>query len=332
MSTLVAESLLPVDSLECLVLVDNVTDSLSTVPAGVVNENTTLRKAGMREISGEAKCCAHHGLSLVLAARSNDEVHHVMFDAGPEAYTVTRNGDRLGVPFKDIEALALSHGHWDHGGGLPEAVRLIFEANGGRRVPVHVNEGMFVTRASQLPDGSTFPMKDVPKPETLDAAGAEVISAPEARLIGGGFFFLSGEIPRVTSYEKGLPGQLKKAADGNEWEPDPWIRDERYLAAHVKGKGLVIFSMCSHAGIVNVLKDAQGLSTGVPLYAVMGGFHLAGTGVEAIIPDTILDLLSFGLKRIVPAHCTGWRAFTALANASDEGVLMPSAVGRTFFF
>ena len=332
MSALVAASLLPVDSLECLDLVDNVTDSLSTVPAGVVNENTPLRKAGMREISGEAKCCAHHGLSLVLAARSKDEVHRVMFDAGPEAYTVTRNGDRLGVPFKDIEALALSHGHWDHGGGLPEVVRLIFEANGGRRVPVHVNEGMFVTRASQMPDGSKFPMKDVPKPETLDAAGAEVISTPEARLIGGGFFYLSGEIPRVTSYEKGLPGQVKRIADGAEWEPDPWLRDERYLAAHVKGKGLVIFSMCSHAGIVNVLKDAQGLSTEVPLYAVMGGFHLAGTGVEAIIPDTILDLLSFGLKRIVPAHCTGWRAFTALANACDESVLMPSAVGRTFVF
>lgn len=332
MSTLVAASLRPVDSLEVLVLVDNVSDSLSTVPPGVINENATLRKAGMREMSGEAKCCAHHGLSLVLAARSGDEVRHVMFDAGPEAYTVTRNGDRLGVPFKDIEAVALSHGHWDHGGGLPEAVRLIFGANGGRRVPVHVNDGMFVQRASRLPDGSALPMKDVPRPETLQTAGAEVISSPQARLIGSGFFYLSGDIPRVTSYEKGLPGQMKRSADGSEWEPDPWIRDERYLAANVKDKGIVVFSMCSHAGVVNVLRDAQSLFGGAPLHAVMGGFHLAGQGVEAIIPETILDLLSFGLKRIVPAHCTGWRASTALANACDEGVLLPSAVGRTFVF
>jgi 7,8-dihydropterin-6-yl-methyl-4-(beta-D-ribofuranosyl)aminobenzene 5'-phosphate synthase len=64
----------------------------------------------------------------------------------------------------------------------------------------------------------------------------------------------------------------------------------------------------------------------------MGGFHLAGATVEPIIAETILDLMSFGLKRIVPAHCTGWRAFTALANACDEGTLMPSAVGRTFVF
>jgi 7,8-dihydropterin-6-yl-methyl-4-(beta-D-ribofuranosyl)aminobenzene 5'-phosphate synthase len=95
---------------------------------------------------------------------------------------------------------------------------------------------------------------------------------------------------------------------------------------------MVVFSMCSHAGSVNVLKDAQSLFDGIPLHAVMGGFHLAGQGVEAIIPETIMGLMSFGLKRIVPAHCTGWRAFTALANACDEGVLLPSAVGRTFVF
>jgi len=331
-SAAVAARLRPVDSLETLVLVDNVTDSLSTVPEGVVNENATLLKAGLREMSGEAKCCAHHGLSLVLAARSGDGVHHAMFDAGPEAYTVARNGERLGIPFGEIEAVALSHGHWDHGGGLPEALRRIHAANGGRRVPVHVNDGMFVGRASTLPDGSPLPMKDVPKPDELQAAGGEVVSSPEARLIGGGCFYLSGEIPRVTAYEKGLPGQMKRSADGKSWEPDPWIRDERYLAANVRGKGLVVFSMCSHAGVVNVLRDAQAVFAGVPLHAVMGGFHLAGKGVEAIIPETILDLLAFGLKRIVPAHCTGWRAFTALAKSCDEGVLMPSAVGRTFVF
>lgn len=332
MTATAASQLRSVDALEALVLVDNVTDSLSTVPAGVVNENANLIRAGLTEMSGEAKCCAHHGLSLVLAARVGDATHFVMFDAGPEAYAVARNGERLGIPFQAIEAVALSHGHWDHGGGLPEAVRRIRAANGGKRVPVHVNEGMFVSRAATLADGSRLPMKDVPKPEELEEAGAEVVSSPQARLIGSGCFYLSGEIPRVTAYEKGLPGQLRKVADGGAWEADPWIRDERYLAVNVKGKGLAVFSMCSHAGVVNVLKDARTVFGATPLHAVMGGFHLAGKGVEDIIPETILDLLSFGLKRIVPAHCTGWRAFTALAKACEEGVLLPSAVGRTFAF
>lgn len=176
------------------------------------------------------------------------------------------------MAFKDIEAIALSHGHWDHAGGLVEAIRHVFQANGGTRVPMRLNEGMLARRGMTL-------------------------------------------------------------ADGKSWEPDPWLRDERYLAAHVKDKGIVVFSMCSHAGVVNVLTDARGTFDGLPLHAVMGGFHLSGATVETIIPETIRDLMSFGLKRIVPAHCTGWRAFTALSNAcGDERVLMPSAVGRTFVF
>ena len=112
---------------------------------------------------------------------------------------------------------------------------------------------MFVKRASTLADGKPLPMKDVPKPGELAAAGAEVVMSPQARLIGG-----------------------------------------------------------------------------VPLHAVMGGFHLSGGNVEAIIPETILDLLAFGLKRIVPAHCTGWRAFTALANACGARRRVPLR-GRTAF-
>jgi 7,8-dihydropterin-6-yl-methyl-4-(beta-D-ribofuranosyl)aminobenzene 5'-phosphate synthase len=332
MNASVPDELREVDALEALVLVDNVTDALSTTPSDVVNETASLLKAGAREMSGEAKCCAHHGLSLVLAARCGSETHSVMFDAGPEAYAVSRNGDRLGVPFASIEAIALSHGHWDHGGGLVEATRLVFRANGGKRVPVHINEGMLVKRSGTLPDGKYLPMKDVPKPGDLATAGADVVNSPDARLIGSGCFHLSGEIPRVTAYEKGLPGHMKLSSDGKTWEPDPWLRDERYLAVKVKSKGIIVFSMCSHAGIVNVLTDARSRFDGHPLHAAMGGFHLSGRTVEPVIPETIRDLMSFGLKRIVPAHCTGWRAFTALSRACDEDVLVPSAVGRKFLF
>lgn len=327
-----ASRLRPVDALEVLVLVDNVTDALSTVPAGVVNETATLLKAGMTRMGGEAKCCAHHGLSLVLAVRAGDDTRYMLFDAGPEAYTVTRNGDRLGVPFGKIEAVALSHGHWDHAGGLVEAVRLVFAANGGRRVPVHLNEGMLASRANTLPDGSVLPYVDVPRPEALEAAGGEVVLSPEARTMVDDLFFLGAEIPRVTSYERGYPGHLRRSADGGSWEPDPWLRDERYLAVNVKDKGLVVFSMCSHAGIVNVLTDARQAFAGTKLHAVIGGFHLSGPTVEKAIPETIRDLMGFGLARIIPAHCTGWRAFTALSRACDESVLVPSAVGRTFVF
>lgn len=321
-----------VDALEVLVLVDNVTDALSTVPDGVVNETATLVKAGMKVMTGEGKCCACHGLSLVLAARTGSDTRYMLFDAGPESYAVGRNGARLGVPFDRIEAVALSHGHWDHAGGLLQAVRQIHEANGRKRVPVHLNEGMFVTRGNTLAGGNFLPFDEIPRPAAFAEAGGEAVVSSDARLLVDGLFYLSGEIPRVTPFERGLPGHVKRTADGGAWEPDPWILDERYLAVNVRGKGLVVFSMCSHAGIVNVLTDARAKFDGVPLHAVMGGFHLSGPTVEAIIPETILALMSFGLARIIPAHCTGWRAFSALSRACDESVLTPSAVGRKFLF
>jgi 7,8-dihydropterin-6-yl-methyl-4-(beta-D-ribofuranosyl)aminobenzene 5'-phosphate synthase len=328
-----ARGLQVVDTLEVQVLVDNVTDSLSTVPKDVTNEVAVLLKNGtLQEAAGEYRCCAHHGLSLIITARVGDSKQTLVFDAGPEAYTVTRYGALLKVPFGDVGAVVLSHGHWDHAGGLVEAVRQVAAVNGGRRLECHVNPGMFVPRGTLRHGREPLPQKAVPSPQELAAAGAIVVNDAQSRLMLGNCFYLSGEIPRVTPYEKGLPGHLKRSSDGSTWEPDPWIMDERYVAAHVKGKGAVVFTACSHAGVINVLKDARNAFGDVPLHAVMGGFHLSGSQIEEIIPDTVSDMRGFGLKRIVPAHCTGWRAVGALVKEFGEEVIAPSAVGWQFVF
>lgn len=333
MTANIARNLVEVDGLEVLVLVDNVTDSLSTVPRDVRNETTVLRKAGSLPISaGEYRCCAHHGLSLIITARAGRDRQTVIFDAGPEAYAVSRNGALLKAPFGEAGAVVLSHGHWDHAGGLVEAIRLVSEQGGGHRFECHVNPGMFVERGMMRQGGECLLQKPVPIPTELIEAGAFVVNDAQARLLLDGMFYLSGEIPRVTPYERGLAGHVKRAADGKSWEPDPWIMDERYLAVHVKGKGAIVFTACSHAGVVNVLKDARSAFANVPLHAVMGGFHLSGEPVEDIIPDTVRDMKAFGLKRIVPAHCTGWRAVNALVNTFGAEMLVPSAVGRQFMF
>lgn len=333
MTTGVAGRLVEADSVEVLVLVDNVTDSLSSVPRDVRNETAVLRKAGSLPVSaGEYRCCAHHGLSLVITVRSGREKQTLVFDAGPEAYAVSRNGALLKAPFGDATAVVLSHGHWDHAGGLVEAIRLIAANNEGRNIECHVNPGMFAERGMLRPGSECLLQKPIPIPPELIEAGAFVVNDAESRLLCDGLFYLSGEIPRVTPYERGLPGHVRRAADGMSWEPDPLIMDERYLAVNVKKKGVVVFTACSHAGVVNVLKDARHAFDVVPLHAVMGGFHLSGEDVEAIIPETVKDMQAFRLKRIVPAHCTGWRAVHALVNAFGADVIVPSAVGRQFMF
>ena len=332
MSAIVAGKLKPVDSLEVSVLVDNVVDPLSTLPQGVTSESAVLKAKGLMVTSGHARCCANHGLSLVITARVGNDIQILLFDAGPEAYTFARNGDRLRTPFSEVGAIFLSHGHWDHGGGIPEALRLVTSANGGKPVPCHVNEGMFATRGLRRPDGMVIPAENVMKPLDLARRGAAGVNSPDARGIMEQMFYVSGEIPRVTPYERGLPPHVTLAQDGVNWKPDPLILDERYVAAHVKGKGVVVFTACSHAGVINVLKDARNIFGDVPLYAVMGGFHLSGAEVEAIIPNTIRNFGEFALKRIVPCHCTGWRAVHALAQVYNDDVLVPAAVGRQFAF
>jgi 7,8-dihydropterin-6-yl-methyl-4-(beta-D-ribofuranosyl)aminobenzene 5'-phosphate synthase len=158
------------------------------------------------------------------------------------------------------------------------------------------------------------------------------VCTTELQLLADDCFYVSGEIPRVTSYEKGLPGHMSRTEDDTEWEPDPLIMDERFLAVDVRGRGIVVFTACSHAGVVNVLTDARATFSDTPLYAVVGGLHLSGKGPEKIIPETVRNLASFDLKMIAPGHCTGWRAVNALINAFGEDVVVPSAVGKLYIF
>src|SRR5512144_582754 len=101
---MLVDSLQEVDALEVQVLVDNVTDSLSTVPPGVTHEWGHLRESGDLVLSGEAICCAAFGLSLVITARVGGASHVLLFDAGPEAYAIARNGERLKIDFGSVGA------------------------------------------------------------------------------------------------------------------------------------------------------------------------------------------------------------------------------------
>jgi 7,8-dihydropterin-6-yl-methyl-4-(beta-D-ribofuranosyl)aminobenzene 5'-phosphate synthase len=323
------QALQTADRLDIQVLVDNVTDSLSSTPPFVTREWVQLQRQGMRVTAGGALCCANHGLSLVVTAHGPDGTRTLLFDGGPVDYAVERNGVRLGIAFGAIGAVMLSHGHWDHAGGLPRALGLIGQGNGGRAVPLYLHPSMFAPRGQRQSDGGVLPMDPIPVPAAWSGFGAEpIVTAAETTALDG-MFYISGEIPRRTPYENGLASQVRRKPDDSGWEPDPLLMDERFLAVRLRDKGLVVFSACSHAGIVNVLRHAQERFPGEKLHAVMGGFHLAGP-TEAAIPDTVRDLGTFGLDLIIPAHCSGWRALNALVRAYGEDVVVPCAVGKRF--
>ena len=319
-----------IDNCDVTVLVDNVMDILSTTSNSVTGHIPNVFKAGATELSGKCLCCAHWGLSLVITARQKGHKRTLLFDSGPEGKTVERNGSRLGIDFSLIDAAMFSHGHWDHVGGMLSALKLINDAKGGKKIPVHVNDEMFVHRGIRVSEDKVIPFEDLPAKSELEEAGGVIRSIAEEHTVFEGMFYISGEIPRVTAYEKGLPTHVKDVGKG--WEPDPWIMDERYAALHIRDKGILVFTACSHAGVVNVLKDAQKRFDPIPLYGVMGGFHLSGKECEAIIPETIRDMQEFNLQLIVPGHCTGWRAVKKLVEVFGEDVVVMSAVGNSYSF
>lgn len=322
-----------VESLDIQIIVDNVTDSLSSVPSFVETELGGLgrRRGAAWVLGGNCLCCAAHGLSCLLTLRAGGRTHTVLFDSGPEDRTFEQNVSRLGIDLGSLEAIVLSHGHWDHAGALLRALQLALDRNGGREVPCYVHPDMFRSRAAKLPDGSFRPMEDVPSPAALTAHGGKVVSTREATTAADDTVFVSGEIPRRSGFEIGLPGQHRRTVDGSGWEPDELLLDERFIAVHVRGKGLVVLTACSHAGVINVLAHARDCFPGVKLHAVLGGLHLSGLN-ERIIPQTVTALGGFGLDVIAAGHCTGWRAMTALANAFGDSKLVPLAVGKRLRF
>jgi 7,8-dihydropterin-6-yl-methyl-4-(beta-D-ribofuranosyl)aminobenzene 5'-phosphate synthase len=324
-------ALLTADSVEIQILVDNATDGLSSVPSFVETEIAYHWRRGMRELAGACLCCAAHGLSCLVTAVQGSTRKTLLFDTGPDSDVFRRNVTLLKLDLAAIDGIMLSHGHWDHGGALLTALDMIRAASAGRRTPLYMHPGMFQSRAMRTPDGTIRPMADIASVAELTAHGADVVLSSKPEAILGQLFHVSGEIPRVTPFERGLPGQVRRASPAATWEPDELLMDERSVAINVAGKGLVVLSACSHAGIVNVLSHARAQFPRTSIHCVMGGLHLSGTN-EEIIPETVGALASFAPAVIAAGHCTGWRATVALANAFGQGVLAPLAVGKRFTF
>jgi 7,8-dihydropterin-6-yl-methyl-4-(beta-D-ribofuranosyl)aminobenzene 5'-phosphate synthase len=320
-----------IDRVDVQIIVDNVTDNLSSVPRFVETEFASLgrRRQGKWVLGGACLCCAAHGLSCLITISNGAHQHSMLFDTGPEDHIFERNVSRLGLDLSPVQNVVLSHGHWDHAGAMLRALQIIRDRNGGREIACYTHPDMFRTRALRMPTGKMVPMQDVPSVEDLTDFGARVVNTTEPQLILGGTVYISGEIARHTPFEQGFPEQHRKTLDGEGWEPDPLTMDERFVAVNVADKGLVVFTACSHAGIINILDHAKAEFPDLAIYGVVGGLHLAGAN-EKIIPETIDAMRQFNLSIIAAGHCTGWRAMTALAKEFGDQRLVPLAVGKRY--
>jgi 7,8-dihydropterin-6-yl-methyl-4-(beta-D-ribofuranosyl)aminobenzene 5'-phosphate synthase len=294
--------------IEIISLMDNTIDFLSSNDK---REVQPLRQ--WTERHGEAWSQTHidlpfaeHGFSMLIKVfKKGEKSRSVLFDTGISSSGVIVNAKRMGIELREIEYVVLSHGHYDHFGGLTEVIAAINKTD----LPVITHIDMFKPRGTSNPKGA---VKEHPKfPTAKQLSQAKIINTKQPYLIADGSVCVTGEIPRETSFESGY-GQNRILGKGI-WHPDPWILDDRALVLKLKDKGLVVISGCAHAGIINTVLYAQQIAGGAKVHAVIGGFHLAGKEYENRIDQTVKELKRITPKLLVPCHCTGWHANFALA-------------------
>jgi len=332
------------DELRLLVVVDNTTDTLSSIAQGVPQTPEVAQQLPRVPVSRthdghpgkvvfDRLCCAAHGFSVLATGRRGEEERTILLDVGPYADVWLANAARLGVDLTKIEVVFLSHWHFDHSGALPDVVAALTRARRQAGISTPVLVDLHPDRPDQRgtlhPNGTLVLLAPEPTIEAIEAAGGRVVTHAEAHALADGVFFGSGQIDRVTGYEHGLVGH--HSFFGDKGRQDPLILDERFVAAHVRGRGTTVLSGCSHAGIVNASLGAQAQFHGEPIDVVLGGYHLSGTAMETRIDATVRDLKERIRPRVVaPGHCTGWRAAAALAHAFAPERYGPSAVGTMY--
>ena len=305
-----------VDRISVTTVVDNSVDSLRA-------DEKVARRWNHARARKMPTLRAEHGLAHWVEVTRGRESARLAFDWGLTGDSYTHNLRELGLDPAGLDGLALSHGHQDHWGGLAGFL------HGSRRVmrrglPFWGGADHFFPRYNERNGERVYIGRlDRSELERQDL-DVRVVATPTALAEG---VMLSGEMHETAPGET-IPASLKVERDG-DIVPDTFI-GEQTLISHVRGRGLVVVTSCSHRGIVGICRHAARVS-GVPkIHAVIGGFHLSGLGEERITL-VVDEFRRLGVDWLIPQHCTGMEAFIAIGTRLPAEMVV-SSVGSTFTF
>ena len=260
-----------------------------------LSENT----AGLGSFLGE------WGLSILVET----EEMNVLLDTG-QSISAVHNADILGIDLGQVDKIVLSHGHFDHTGGLRQVLGRM-----RKEVEIIAHPDMWQAKYSRRGDVGGYIGIPFAR-EELEGLGANFKLTPEpVRLTDS--IMTTGEIPMVTEFEEIDAGLVVK--EGTGFKPDK-VLDDRALIINT-GAGLVVVLGCAHRGIINTLYYARQLTGVKPIHMVLGGCHLI-SATEERIWLTIAALKELGVERLGVSHCTGMPA----------AMVMAPEFGEAFFF
>ncbi|ABO49964.1 beta-lactamase domain protein [Desulforamulus reducens MI-1] len=248
---------------------------------------------------------AEHGLSLLVKIGN----YQLLFDTG-QGLAIESNVRAMQLDLTKINAMALSHGHYDHTGGLKRALAL----SGPK--PIYAHPGVFDDKYSTNREGEHKSVGIPFSKKELEMLGAEFhLQSTPIHL--GSDIILSGQIPRTTDFEE-INDRFVIKKDG-KYEVDPLLDDQ---ALFIKtAKGVVVIVGCSHSGIINILKYARQLTGEEDIYAVVGGTHLVEANEERL-HRTIEELRAMKVEKLAVSHCTGFQAQVKLKETFGHGFVL----------
>ena len=254
---------------------------------------TVLCENSVGPISGTL---GEHGFSALIEPVQGEPL---LFDTG-QGLTLLQNARRMNRDLSKVHNVVISHGHYDHTGGL---LPLLTECGPKQ---IHAHPGIFTPRFRIKDTGECFPIGMPHSRNQLEAAGAEFTISKEFREIASGVF-LTGEVPRATAFETGDQG-LYCDCTGQDLDATP---DDQSLILESE-RGLVVILGCCHAGLINTLEHIACMCGRRDIYAVVGGTHLGFCGQEHL-EKTISALKSWGVQKVAASHCTGFAASAYLS-------------------
>jgi 7,8-dihydropterin-6-yl-methyl-4-(beta-D-ribofuranosyl)aminobenzene 5'-phosphate synthase len=315
---------------------------------GVQAPGLAVSRTGFPEAPQGRTLQSEWGLALHIQSRKGQESRRYLLDFGftPDVYT--NNLDILKIDVAQVDALIISHGHYDHVGGLMG----FLEAHRPRmRADLRLytgGEDDFCHRYLPGPNGSFTELGSPLDRRRLRALKVEPVLS-EAPLLIEGHAFTTGVVPR-NSMEHVLPNTWVKlgSPDGVGCDANGYL-DHHFSAEELAGaavpdqhwhehatcfrlgdRGLVVISSCSHCGIINTLRRAQEVSGVEKIYAVVGGFHLAPAPDDYLL-QVMAELKKFDMQHVIPMHCSG-QNFVDLAKQEMPDKLVLCATGSSFTF
>lgn len=269
---------------------------------------TILCENSVGPISGTL---GEHGFSALIEPSRGESL---LFDTG-QGLTLLHNARRMNKDLSAVKSVVLSHGHYDHCGGLLPLLMV----SGSRRV--HAHPGIFAPRFRLKDTGECYPIGMPHSRSELEDAGGVFQLSKEYRELSPGMF-LTGEVPRATTFETGDQG-LYCDCTGQETDSTP---DDQSLVIDTV-MGLVVLMGCCHAGLLNTLEHVAYITGRRDIYALIGGTHLGFCGKEQL-EITISSMKKWGIKKVAASHCTGFAASARLSREMPKEFQM-ATVGYT---